>query len=133
MGDRYNVAFKASERSMPIWLYSHWGGADRFTTIAEAVEAARPRWYDPSYATRVATSSIIGKWWTETTGFGLEAADKPSTMGDYPEALVVIWDAELVQVVDERTPDVVRYTMTFKTFLDERSREKALGWVGADA
>lgn len=118
MGDRYNVAFKATKEDTPIWLYAHWGGTGRYTMIAEAIEEARSRWHDPSYATRVAISSIIGNDWSSTTGFGLNAGERPSTMGDYPECAIVIWDKRLVEVVDEGDPSTSHWSLTFDEFLE---------------
>lgn len=117
MGDRYNVAFKATEEDTPIWLYSHWGGTSRYTAIAEALEDARSRWHDPSYATRVAISSIIGNDWSSKTGFGLNAGERPSTMGDSPECAVVIWDKRIVDIVHESDPSLSRGSLTFDEFI----------------
>ena len=40
--------------------------------LAEAVAKAQPRWSDPSYATRIAISNMIGDGWTFETGWGLQ-------------------------------------------------------------
>ena len=39
--------------------------------LADAVIAARPRWNDPAYATRIAISHLIGNEWSNETGWGL--------------------------------------------------------------
>jgi hypothetical protein len=39
--------------------------------LAEAVISAQSRWSDPSYATRIAISQMIGEGWAMETGWGL--------------------------------------------------------------
>ena len=39
--------------------------------LADAVIAARPRWNDPAYATRIAISHLVGNEWSNETGWGL--------------------------------------------------------------
>jgi hypothetical protein len=39
--------------------------------LAEAVAKAQGRWSDPSYATRIAVSQMIGDGWGFETGWGL--------------------------------------------------------------
>lgn len=56
------------------YLYSHWGGDSKWSDTASALEAARPRWQDVTYATRIFISQIIGTQWGEETGFGIIAA-----------------------------------------------------------
>jgi hypothetical protein len=69
MGSRTNYQLKDAKGS--IWLYSHWGGDDKSLHFAEALEHARPRWGDVSYAIRMVVSSLIGADWKSETGFGL--------------------------------------------------------------
>jgi len=52
-------------------LYGHWAGHDMLGNLASAVEAARSRWKDESYATRIVVSHLVGDQWHETTGWGL--------------------------------------------------------------
>lgn len=70
MGDRANFGFKQSDGST-IVLYGHWAGHDMLANLALAVEAARPRWNDESYATRIAVSRLVGDDWKSETGWGL--------------------------------------------------------------
>lgn len=69
MGSRTNFEIKDQEGS--IWLYSHWGGDSKMSDLAYALEAARPRWYDTSYAVRIVVSQLIGDYWKGELGFGL--------------------------------------------------------------
>jgi hypothetical protein len=70
MGDRANFGF-VQPNGNTIVLYGHWAGANMLGKLADAVIAARPRWNDVAYATRIAISHIIGNDWSMETGFGL--------------------------------------------------------------
>lgn len=70
MGDRANFGFKQANGET-IVLYGHWAGHDMLANLASAVEAARPRWTDESYATRICVSALVGDDHTSTTGWGL--------------------------------------------------------------
>ena len=70
MGDRANFGFRQSNGET-IVLYGHWAGHDMLGNLASAVEAARPRWTDESYATRICVSHLVGDQWHDTTGWGL--------------------------------------------------------------
>lgn len=99
MGDRYTVGFtgfdETDNEERRIWLYSHWGGNVRHAEIARAIEAAMPRWSDPTYATRIAISNIVGDSWKEETGFGIEAGPTCLTSVEYG-AILVDWSAKTV-------------------------------------
>jgi hypothetical protein len=99
MGDRWAVGFRQEQSDTNIWLYSHWGGSRRHETLAAAIDAARPRWVDNTYATRIAVSHIIGADWTRETGYGLEAGDNFHTDVEY-SLLLVDWERRTVSVVD---------------------------------
>ena len=73
MGDRAVIGFKADKEAIPVFLYSHWGGSDRYLDAQRAIEGARPRWDDPAYATRIGISQIVENYWHEETGFGISA------------------------------------------------------------
>jgi len=70
MGDRANFGF-VQPNGNTIVLYGHWAGHQMLGKLADAVIAARPRWSDPAYATRIAISQIIGNDWSDETGYGL--------------------------------------------------------------
>lgn len=71
MGDRANFGFVQSNGET-IVLYGHWAGHQMLGRLADAVIAARPRWTDESYATRIAISQLIGDQWNMETGWGLQ-------------------------------------------------------------
>jgi len=103
MGDRYCVGFTGFDETdnteRRVWLYSHWGGSDRHREIALAIEKARPRWSDPTYATRIAISTIVGDGWKDETGFGIEAGPRCLTHVEYG-AFLVDWSAKTVTDFD---------------------------------
>ena len=70
MGDRANFVF-VQPNGETIVLYGHWAGHNMLAKLADAVIAARPRWNDNSYATRIAISQLIGDQWNMETGWGL--------------------------------------------------------------
>lgn len=70
MGDRVNFEFKSQDTGV-VTLYSHWGGSTAKNDLANALDKALPRWRDPSYATRIAISCIIGDKWDSEIGYGL--------------------------------------------------------------
>ena len=70
MGDRANFGFVQSNGNT-IVLYGHWAGYQMLGKLADAVIAARPRWNDESYATRISISHLIGDQWNMETGWGL--------------------------------------------------------------
>jgi hypothetical protein len=70
MGDRANFGFKQSNGDV-IMLYGHWAGHNMLANLASAVQAARPRWTDESYATRISISQLVGEDWKSETGWGL--------------------------------------------------------------
>ena len=69
MGDRANFGFKQNNGDT-LFLYGHWAGHNMLGNLSAALAAAEPRWGDSSYATRIATSHLIGEDWTSTTGWG---------------------------------------------------------------
>jgi hypothetical protein len=70
MGDRANFGF-VQPNGQTIVLYGHWAGHQMLGKLADAIITARPRWQDPSYATRITISQLIGDQWNMETGWGL--------------------------------------------------------------
>lgn len=73
MGARTTWEIRQYSDSPAIYLYSHWGGDSKWSDTAAALAAAEPRWSDPSYATRIFISQIVGREWDQETGFGIVA------------------------------------------------------------
>jgi hypothetical protein len=85
MGARCNFIFKQNNVEPSVILYSHWGADSWESDLAAALKAAEPRWNDPSYATRIAISSLIGDNWQSETGYGIHtAAGEDYTFLDQP-------------------------------------------------
>lgn len=92
MGDRIVYSIR-QDKDLSINLYSHWGGYDRFLNLANALHAAKPRWNDSSYATRIIVSQLIGDQWGEETGFGLWASSEHGMYGgDHPDIIIDLTD-----------------------------------------
>jgi len=88
MGDRIVYSIK-QDSNLSINLYSHWGGYGRFELLAKALNKARPRWDDTSYATRIIVSQLIGDGWDDETGFGLWASNEHGAYGgDHPDIII---------------------------------------------
>lgn len=70
-------------------LYSHWGETERFQNLALALNAAKPRWSDESYAARIIISQLINNQWDQETGFGLWASKEDGFYGgDCPDITI---------------------------------------------
>lgn len=93
MGDRANWGFVESFGKPVINLYTHWEGYRKEELLANALEAARPRWDDPSYATRIVISQIIGDEWGNETGWGITVDALGDNEHDY---LLVYWETQQV-------------------------------------
>jgi hypothetical protein len=85
MGDRANFGF-VQPNGNTIVLYGHWAGHNMLAQLAEAVFKARPRWSDPSYATRITISQMINNDWGSETGWGLYVNE----IGDNEHKIAII-------------------------------------------
>ena len=85
MGDRANFGF-VQPNGNTIVLYGHWAGHNMLGRLADAVIAARPRWTDTSYATRIAISQLIGDQWNMETGWGLQVNER----GDNEHKIAIV-------------------------------------------
>jgi hypothetical protein len=95
MGDRANIGFRSrSSTGECVFLYTHWSGSRLPELAASAVEAARPRWGDASYATRMALTALIGDVSGDTgwgVGTGLDDNEH--------DILIVDWNEKIVSVL----------------------------------
>lgn len=93
MGDRIVYTIK-QDKDLSLNLYSHWGGYDRFVNLANALQAAEPRWNDSSYGARIIISRLIGDSWKDETGFGLWASNEDGmySAGDHPDIVIDLVD-----------------------------------------
>jgi hypothetical protein len=88
MGARINFIFNEYETAIgepaspKVVLYSHWGETTWEADLASALSVAEPRWDDPSYATRIVISNLIGEQWKSETGFGIYATTDTASTWD---------------------------------------------------
>ena len=128
MGDRANFGFRADENSPVVVLYAHWGGYQMMANLANAIAAARPRWEDDGYATRIAISQLIGEQWNQELSYGIYV----DHIGDNEHSVPVVnWKDQTVSLYqadwstiridfDNATP---KFTMDFDTFIRRFARE----------
>jgi hypothetical protein len=106
MGDRANFGFTDSKGDT-LYLYGHWAGYQMLANLATAVEAARGRWTDESYATRICVSQLIGAQWPQETGWGLSI----NRLGDNEHKVPVInWQARTFTLYEEDLTTEVFHT-----------------------
>jgi hypothetical protein len=117
MGDRAVIGFKATDSSTTIWLYLHWGGSDRYGDVVRGLTAAKPRWHDANYATRIAVSQIINEDWMEETGFGISCGDDGFPWPDYDDIPIIVWSEQVVEVYHVSDLKQPRYNATFDVVL----------------
>jgi len=128
MGDRANFGFKQANGET-IVLYGHWAGHDMLGNLAQAVEAARPRWTDESYATRIAISNLIGDEWKIETGWGLSVN---SILDNEHKIPVIDWRTQTFSLHEEASwdeqtkvkgmSDEPMFTMALDSFVNKYSK-----------
>lgn len=130
MGDRANFGFRQSNGET-IVLYGHWAGHEMLANLAHAVEAARPRWNDESYATRIAISQLVGNEWNSETGWGLSVNN---ILDNEHKIAIIDWSTRTFSLHEEApwsesTEYKVRgmndeplFTMTLDSFIDKYSK-----------
>jgi len=97
MGDRANFAFKQTDTNT-IVLYGHWAGYNMLANLAMAVDKARGRWADESYATRICISQLVGSEWNTETGWGMQV----NSISDNEHKIPVInWGTQTFSLHEE--------------------------------
>lgn len=117
MGDRANFGFRQSNENI-IFLYGHWAGHNMLAQLANAVQAAEPRWQDESYATRISISRLIGEGWTSETGWGLSVNQILDNEHKIP---VIDWANQTFTLYEEDLKTVV-FSLSLAAFVDKYSR-----------
>ena len=114
MGDRIVYTIR-QDKKLSLNLYSHWGGSDRFESLANALREAQPRWNDTTYAARIIVSQLIGNDWAEETGYGLWASDEPGMYGgDHPDIIIDLVNKTVEDETGTHTfDDFINYHGTF--------------------
>jgi hypothetical protein len=75
MGARVNFVFKTNKSEPYLVLYSHWGETTWREDLAKALDKARPRWTDDSYALRIVIDQLTKDSRDSETGYGIFLAD----------------------------------------------------------
>jgi len=118
MGDRANFGFRDSKEDI-IFLYGHWAGHRMLENLADAVQAAEPRWGDESYATRIAISRLVGDEWTSETGWGLTV----NALADNEHKVPIIdWKNKTFTLMEEDLITEV-FTMDLSKFVAKYSSQ----------
>lgn len=128
MGDRANFGFRENKDAPTLFLYGHWAGYEMLAQLAHALEAARPRWNDPAYGTRIAISHMIGTDWASETGWGLSIDSLCDNEHSVP---VVDWQAQTVSLYEatwSQAPNYnkAKFTMSLDAFVKKFSKTPAL-------
>jgi hypothetical protein len=98
MGSRINFVFKESDKHPAVVLYSHWGETEWQRDLSMALNHARPRWIDDTYATRMMISYLIQDSVLEETGFGIYAVNGPNyELGD-TTVVIDFWNKTVYEV-----------------------------------
>jgi hypothetical protein len=103
MGDRANFGFK-DRKGDTVFLYGHWAGYEMLQNLADAVQIARPRWTDESYATRICISQLIGDSWNSETGWGITVNQLADNEHKIP---VIDWASQTFTLMEEDLETVV--------------------------
>jgi hypothetical protein len=117
MGDRANFGFK-DHKGDTIFLYGHWAGHNMLANLANAVEHARPRWEDSSYATRICISKLVGEEWKGLTGWGLSVNQILDNEHKVP---VIDWAAKTFTLMEEDLQTKV-FTLSLEDFCSKYSQ-----------
>jgi hypothetical protein len=120
MGDRANFGFRQADGDT-IFLYGHWAGYGMMARLAQAIEVARPRWRDESYATRIAISNLIGEEWNQEYSWGIS-----TYIGDNEHSIPVVeWCTERVILYsrDGLEDNDIKFVMDFDSFLSKFAKD----------
>jgi hypothetical protein len=116
MGDRSNFVFEENNGNR-IFLYGHNAGYGMMARLAAAIEAARPRWNDESYATRIAMSNIVGDNWKSEYSWGIS-----TYLTDNEHSIPVVnWTKGTVTLYDESLISQ-KFSMSLDTFVTKFSK-----------
>ena len=117
MGDRANFGFK-DRKGNTVFLYGHWAGHRMLENLANAVEAARPRWTDESYATRICISQLVGDEWSSETGWGISVNQLADNEHKVP---VIDWAEQTFTLMEEDLQTVV-FSLSLDKFCTKYSQ-----------
>lgn len=116
MGDRAVAGIKADSKSPIIFMYRQWGGEVQNQIFANALDKARPRWHDDSYATRIMLSQMVGDDWNQELGYGIYVGGT-SHGADYNYILVADLEKQIVLICENDNSDNVLAEIEFDEFI----------------
>jgi hypothetical protein len=117
VGDRANFGFR-DRKGDTVFLYGHWAGYEMLANLANAVEKARPRWTDESYATRICISQLVAEDWNSETGWGIQVNE----LGDNEHKIPVIdWSNQTFTLYDYDLKTLI-FSMSIDDFCTKYSR-----------
>jgi hypothetical protein len=114
MGARINYVFKDSEAGPMVVLYSHWGETEWQRDLAQALQHAKPRWFDASYGTRMIISYLMQHEILDEHGFGIYAIDGDGL--DLGETTVLV-DFTTKTVTDRVSVDFDKFVAAYSPAL----------------
>jgi len=121
MGDRANFGFRDSKENI-VFLYGHWAGYRMLENLADAVQAASPRWNDESYATRIAISNLIKDEWSSETGWGITVNELADNEHKVP---IIDWKNKTFTLMEEDLKTVV-FSTTLDAFVAKYSSQLSM-------
>jgi hypothetical protein len=121
MGDRANFGFRDSKENI-VFLYGHWAGFRMLENLADAVQAAEPRWNDESYATRIAISHLIKDEWKSETGWGITVNELADNEHKVP---IIDWANKTFTLMEEDLKTVV-FTTDLEKFVAKYSSQLSM-------
>jgi hypothetical protein len=121
MGDRANFGFRDSKENI-VFLYGHWAGFRMLENLADAVQAAAPRWNDESYATRITISNLIKDEWSSETGWGITVNELADNEHKVP---IIDWKNKTFTLMEEDLKTVV-FSTTLDAFVAKYSSQSVM-------
>jgi len=125
MGDRTNTVFRMADGS-DVVLYQHWGGSEMMSSLAAAIYAARSRWHDESYCTRIIISHLIGNDWNQEYGYGISTyiMDNEHSIPviDFSDRTVALYDFEWENGYGRCLLKNQKFRMPFEDFVKRFSK-----------
>ena len=88
MGDRRIAEIRTRDGS--IYFYTHWGGYHLPNEAFNAIMAAKPRWDDESYATRIIVDQLLAPYRDQALGAGLLLRPQAEDAYNYDKPSVII-------------------------------------------
>ena len=103
MGDRAIAEIKVEKGSL--FVYTHWGGSELPEDAKQAIRAAKPRWDDEPYGTRIIVDQLTKAGRDQETGYGLMLAPdaEDSYNNDNPSVIIDMVKQELTVIRDGET------------------------------